>query len=257
MVPSCSAASSRVSPWTQHSSSGQPVLVGQGVQLVVQHRRGLPPATGPAARPSPAGPLGGLGLAGLPAAGVRPAPDRDPVGDREQPPAERGRGVHRLRLLQQHEERGLEGVVDVGRVGQHLPARREHGLPVPGDEGAERVVVAVPEEPVEQVAVARPRGRPSGGPTAAACGRSGRAPAGPRRSPRRVGNSTRHCPDGGPRRGFSARRGRPASIVAHFPAHVTEVFRFPAGHAELVIPALGSALRGRPPPADVVRHPLD
>jgi hypothetical protein len=69
----------------------------------------------------------------VPLAGVRPGADREPVGDRVQPAAERLPPRHRLRLADQHEEGGLEGVVDVGRVGQHLTAGREDEPAVAAD----------------------------------------------------------------------------------------------------------------------------
>ena len=54
---------------------------------------------------------------------------------------------------EQHQERGLEGVVGVGAVTQQPAADAQHHRPVPADDGGERLLVAVAGEQVEQLAV--------------------------------------------------------------------------------------------------------
>src|SRR5262249_61359793 len=54
-------------------------------------------------------------------------------------------------LLQQDDERRLEGVLDVGGGGQYFAARGQHARAVAADDGLERVGVAVGAEALQQV----------------------------------------------------------------------------------------------------------
>ena len=89
------------------------------------------------------------------AGGVQPCPARQPERDGVQPVRDRPVAVERPGLVDENEERGLEGVLGGVRVAQHAAADAEHEPPVPADEYLERRLVAVLDEPGEQLAVRR------------------------------------------------------------------------------------------------------
>ena len=74
---------------------------------------------------------------------------RDAVKPRPQPLAV----SERLCFPHEDEERGLEGVIDVGAVDEHPPADAEHHRPVPAQEHVERRVFAVAGETLEEFGV--------------------------------------------------------------------------------------------------------
>ncbi len=90
------------------------------------------------------------------AGGVGPGTGRGPVGDLMQPGAERIPHPEPARPLHQDQERGLEGVLRVVRVGQHAPADPHDHRPVALDqdrEGQLGGLAAVGGEPLQELAV--------------------------------------------------------------------------------------------------------
>ncbi len=84
---------------------------------------------------------------------LRPA--GDPARDRVEPASEKVAAAEGLGLADEHEERGLERVVDVVGVAEHGPAdRKDHGA-VPGDDRLEGRAVAAGDEAVEELALAQ------------------------------------------------------------------------------------------------------
>ena len=109
--------------------------------------------------------VAGPGLVAGPPGGVGPDPHGDPHRDLVQPPAQ-GLGLaDRPGLAGEGQERRLPGVLDVRPAPQHPPAGPVHHAPVPADERLERLLVAVADEPVQEVA--RRRARRLAGPTTA------------------------------------------------------------------------------------------
>src|SRR5262249_59867114 len=89
-------------------------------------------------------------------------PDRDPVGDAVEPGSERVTLADGPGVLEQDEEGGLEGVVDVRGVGEDLAARGQDAAAVAADDRLERRRGVAGPAAVEEVRVplvAEPGGR--------------------------------------------------------------------------------------------------
>src|SRR5947208_15678461 len=84
------------------------------------------------------------------------SPQSNAVGHAEQPAAERRPPAHRAGLVEQHQEGGLEGVIDIGLIGQYLPARCPDARSMSPDQGSEGGVVALVEVVLQQLPVAQP-----------------------------------------------------------------------------------------------------
>ncbi len=74
--------------------------------------------------------FGGPALVRLPADRGNLCLGRDPEGHSVKPGTERVSDPERARLADEHQESGLEGVVDIMRVAQHSLADAEHHRPV-------------------------------------------------------------------------------------------------------------------------------
>ena len=95
--------------------------------------------------------------------GLDPRPGRDAGGDAVEPVPDRVAIADRSKSLDQHQERGLEGVLGVVRVIQHVPADPHDHRAVPRDERLERgfgVLEARPADPGEQLAIGEAGDRP-------------------------------------------------------------------------------------------------
>src|SRR5262249_26435107 len=80
------------------------------------------------------------GCAGLvlsPRGGLRPRLEGGTVGDAVEPAPERRRLADRTGLSGEDEERGLEGVLDVGLVAEHAAADLQHHWPMTAHQGME------------------------------------------------------------------------------------------------------------------------
>jgi hypothetical protein len=90
------------------------------------------------------------------AGGGGAGPAGDPVGDAEQPGADRPAAADAGGVLPEQQEGGLEGVVGVGPVAQHPAAGGEHQPAVSPNERGERLLVPVGHHAGQQ---GRVRGR--------------------------------------------------------------------------------------------------
>jgi hypothetical protein len=77
----------------------------------------------------------------------------DAPGDAVQPAADGSPPANGGGPAGQHEERGLEGVLGVVRVGHQAAAHAQHHRPVPLHEQGERRLLAAVAEPLEQLPV--------------------------------------------------------------------------------------------------------
>ena len=77
-----------------------------------------------------------------------------------EPAAEQVAAAERVGLADEHEERGLERVVDVVGVAEQGPADGEDHRAVPGDDRLEGRAVAACDEAVEELALAQAGGGP-------------------------------------------------------------------------------------------------
>jgi hypothetical protein len=129
------------------------VLLRQPVQLLVE--RGLHVVRG--RRVGRVGAVArGLRLLRPAACGVRAGAAGQAERDRVQPVRDRAAAVERRSLVHQHEEGRLEGVLRGVRVGQDAAADPEHEPAVPPDEYLKRRLVAVIDEPRQELAVRCP-----------------------------------------------------------------------------------------------------
>jgi hypothetical protein len=93
---------------------------------------------------------------------ARAGADGDPVRDGRQPAPQRIVPADAAGLVEQDEERGLEGVVEVVAVAQDLPAHGEDPRAVPAQQLLERALVLAGQVAVEDLSVgqaAEPGGR--------------------------------------------------------------------------------------------------
>ena len=95
------------------------------------------------------------------AARLGPGPDGNPVGNAVEPGAHTVAVADRARPADQHQERGLEGVLDlVRRVVEHAAADTQDHRPMPGHQRREGRLVAAGDKPLEQLPLGQPRDRP-------------------------------------------------------------------------------------------------
>jgi hypothetical protein len=131
-----------------------PVRIGQAIDLVVEHRADVEQID----VGSRGGNRFGAGrLAEVTASGVGPGSPGDAVGDAIEPVAEQVALTERIGLLDQHEKRGLEGVIDVVRVVEQGAADSEHGCAVACDDCLEGGVVTMRDEPIEELPLGQSR----------------------------------------------------------------------------------------------------
>ena len=89
-----------------------------------------------------------------------PRPHRHPSGDAVQPGPQPAGVADRAGPLHQHQERRLEGVLDVVRVAEDPPADAQHHRAVQCHQRVEGRLVVPRREPLEQLAVVQPGHRP-------------------------------------------------------------------------------------------------
>ena len=86
----------------------------------------------------------------------RPGSGGDAVGDAMEPGAQRVSNPERARLLDQGQEGGLEGILDIIRIAECIPADAEDHRPVPLDQGREGQLgglAVLGREPFEELTV--------------------------------------------------------------------------------------------------------
>ena len=92
--------------------------------------------------------------------GVDLGPHRDPPGDAVEPGPQHVALADRPGLLDQDQERRLEGIGDVVRIVQDAPADAQHHRPVPMEDRLERRLVAMGEESLQELGLAQARDGP-------------------------------------------------------------------------------------------------
>ncbi len=135
----------------------QAVPIGQAVELLVDDRRkvGIGSVVGGVEHGH-----GGPGLLAMaPPPGAGGLLDRRAIGDAVQPAGQRVPGADRPRLAGQHQEGGLEGVLDVVLVPERGAAGGQDHRPVPRDDRLEGRLVAIGGEAGQELAVAEADGR--------------------------------------------------------------------------------------------------
>jgi len=102
------------------------------------------------------GPIQPRHLVEMPTGRAGSRPDRDPMGNSVQPVAHEVAVADRTRAPNQDEESGLEGILDVLIVTENSSANTQDHRPVPRHQGGERHLVALGDEPLEQLALTQP-----------------------------------------------------------------------------------------------------
>ena len=123
-------------------------LLRRHVKALPHPRRLSLPRRGPSPLALPASP------------GLYPCARRDPMGDAVEPCAQHVVIADRTGLLDQDEERGLEGIFRIVRFGQPPAADAEHHWAMALEDRLERGLVTPREEALQELRLAQPRQGP-------------------------------------------------------------------------------------------------